>query len=166
MCYVIIGLPKQFFLKTQEEWKLNALCEVIETLKIFKAVIFCNSFDRAQKLSDSLQRLNYGVSIFDLEMNAQNREQRLNLFSSNHLRMIITTDPIKGSMFQQANWIINYDCPINHVSYLDKITKCAKQIKVINFINENDDDTKLAIENHTKSYMISMPLNMVDLFEY
>lgn len=166
VCFVVIGLPKQFFLKIQEEWKLNALCEVFETLKIFNAVIYCNSSDRAQKLSESLQRLDYGVSVFNLEMNTQNREHILNLFSFNQLRMIITTDPIKGSMFQQANWIVNYDCPINHISYLDRIAKCAKQIKVLNFINENDDDIKLAIENHNKSYMIPVPLNMVDLFEY
>jgi superfamily II DNA/RNA helicase len=122
--------------------------------------------DRARKLYDSLQRLEYAVSLFHLEMNAHEREQILDMFSSNILKMLITTDPIKGSQFQHATGIINYDLPINPICYLDRVAKCAKNIKVINFIDENDDHTKSAIETHNKNYMIQMPLNMIDLLQY
>ncbi|XP_026807159.1 ATP-dependent RNA helicase dbp5-like [Rhopalosiphum maidis] len=160
------NLPKQFYLNIQNEWKMNALCEINETLKIQRSIIFCNTLDRAQKLYDSLQRLEYAVSLFHLEMNAHEREQILDMFSSNNLKMLITTDPIKGSQFQQAAWIINYDLPINPICYLDRVAKCAKNIKVINFIDENEDHTKSAIEAHNKNYMIQMPLNMIDLLQY
>jgi len=160
------NLPKQFSLNIQSEWKMNALCEINETLKIQRSIIFCNTLDRAQKLYDSLQRLEYAVSLFHLEMNAHEREQILDMFSSNNLKMLITTDPIKGSQFQEASWIINFDLPINPICYLDRVAKCAKSIKVINFIDENDDHTKSAIETHNKSYMIQMPLNMIDLLQY
>lgn len=145
---------------------MNALCEINETLKIQRSIIFCNTLDRAQKLCESLQRLEYAVSLFHLEMNAHEREQKLDMFSSNNLKMLITTDPIKGSQFQQAAWIINYDLPINPICYLDRVGKCAENIKVINLIDENDDQTKSAIEMHNKSYMIQMPLNMIDLLQY
>ncbi|XP_025194977.1 ATP-dependent RNA helicase DRS1-like isoform X2 [Melanaphis sacchari] len=159
-------LPKQFYLNIQNEWKMNALCEISETLKIQRSVIFCNTLDRARKLCESLQRLEYAVSLFHLEMNAQEREQILNMFFSNDLKMLITTDPIKGSQFQKAAWIINYDLPINSICYLDRVVKCAENIKVINFIDENDEHTKSVIETYNKSYMIQMPLNMVDLLQY
>lgn len=145
---------------------MNALCEINETLKIKKAIIFCNTLDRAQKLCDSLQQLEYAVSLFHLEMSVLDREQKLSMFSSNDLQMLITTDPIKGSQFQQAAWIINYDLPINSFCYLNRVAKCAKNIKVINLINEKDDSAKLAIETYCDSYMIQMPLNMVDLLQY
>ncbi|CAI6364390.1 unnamed protein product [Macrosiphum euphorbiae] len=160
------NLPKQFYLNIQKEWKVNALCEINETLKIQRSIIFCNTLDRAQKLCESLQRLEYAVSLFHLEMNAHDREQKLDMFSSNNLKMLITTDPIKGSQFQQASWIINYDLPINPICYLDRVAKCAENIKVINLIDEDDDQIKLAIETHNKSYMIQMPLNMIDLLQY
>lgn len=160
------NLPKQFYLNIQKDWKINALCDINETLKIQKSIIFCNTLDRAQKLCESLQRLEYAVSLFHLEMNAHEREQKLNMFSSNNIKMLITTDPIKGSQFQQAAWIINYDLPINPICYLDRVAKCTENIKVINLIDEDDDQTKLAIETYNKSYMFQMPLNMIDLLQY
>lgn len=153
-------------MNTQEAWKMNALCEIHETLKTQKAIIFCNTLDKAQKLCESLQRLEYPVALFHLQINAREREVILEMFSSNTLRMIVTTDPIKGNQFQQAAWIINYDLPINPICYLNRVTKCTKNIKVLNLINENDDQTKLAIETHNNSFMIQMPLNMIDLLEY
>lgn len=164
---LFIGLPKQFYLNIQEEWKINALCEINETLNIQKAIIFCNTFDTAQKLCKSLQQLEYTVALLNLEMNAHERETQLNMFSSNNLRMfIVTTDPFKGSQFQHATWIINFDLPINPINYLDRIANCTENIKVINLINENDDRTKSAIETYNNSYMIQTPLNMIDLLQY
>jgi len=147
---------------------MNALCEIIETLNIQKSIIFCNTLDRAQKLCESLQGLEYAASLFHLEMNAHERDQILDMFSSNYIKMLITTDPINGSQFQQPAWIINYDLPINPICYLNRVTKCAENIKVINLIDENEseDQKKLAIEAHIKCYMIQMPLNMIDLLQY
>ncbi|XP_027837567.2 probable ATP-dependent RNA helicase DDX6 [Aphis gossypii] len=160
------NLPKQFYLNIQNEWKMNALCEINETFKMQKSIIFCNTLDRAQKLCNSLQRLEYAVSLFHLEMNAHEREQILDMFSSDNLKILITTDPIKGSQFQQAAWIVNYDMPINPICYLDRVTKCNDNIKLINFISENDELIKSTIETHNKSCMIPMPLNMIDLLNY
>lgn len=160
------NLPKQFYLNIQNEWKMNALCEINETFKMQKSIIFCNTLDRAQTLCNSLQRLEYAVSLFHLEMNAHEREQILDMFSSNNLKILITTDPIKGSQFQQAAWIVNYDMPINPICYLDRVAKCNDNIKLINFIAENDDHIKSSIETHNKLCMIPMPLNMIDLLNY
>lgn len=145
---------------------MNALCEIIETLNIQNAIVFCNTSDRAQKLCKSLQQLDYAISYFHLDINAYERENQLQMFSTKQLRMIITTDPIKGSQFQHAIWIINYDFPINLVSYLNRIDNCVENIKVLNLINENDDRMKSVIETHNKSYMIQTPLNMIDLLQY
>lgn len=153
-------------MNTQEDWKINALCEIFETLKLQKAIIFCNTVDRAQKLCESLQKLEYAVSLFHLEISAPEREQILTMFHSNNLRMLITTDPIKGNQFQNTAWIINYDFPINPICYLDRIAKSAENVKVINLINEFDDQNKSTIEAHCKSYFIQLPLNMIDLLQF
>jgi len=160
------NLPKQFYLNIQEEWKMNALCDFSETLKIQKAIIFCNTLDRAQKLCEKLERLEYAVSLFHLETSVRDRELKLEEYFADNIRILITTDPIKGSQFQQVKWIINYDLPVNHICYLDRISKCNENLKVLNLINENDSHTKTVIETFNKSYMIQMPLNMIDLLEY
>lgn len=145
---------------------MNALCEIFETLKLQKAIIFCNTADRAQKLCKRLKKMEYAVSLFNLEINASEREQKLNMFLSNNLRMLITIDPIKGSQFQNADWIINYDLPMNPICYLDRVAKSAENLKVINLINEFDDHNKSTIESHNKSYFIQLPLNMIDMLQY
>lgn len=145
---------------------MNALCEIHETFKTQRTIVFCNSLDKAKKLCTLLQRLEYAVSLFHLEMNAREREIVLEKFSSDMLRMLITTDPIKGNQLQGAAWIINYDLPINPICYLNRVTKCAENLKVLNLINENDDHTKSTIETHNNSYMIQMPLNIIDLLQY
>jgi len=110
--------------------------------------------------------MDYAVSVFNMDMNVCERKKKLYMFSSNSLKMIITADPIEGYCFKHAAWIINYDLPINHIYYINRIVKCAKNIKVLNLINENDDHIKSTIEKHIKSHMIQMPLNMMDLLQY
>lgn len=164
--FLTTGLPKQFYLKVQEEWKLNALCEINETLKMERVIIFCNTLDRAQTLFESLMKLEYSVSLFHLEMSAYDREIKLNMFSINHLQMLITTEPIKSNQFQYAAWIINYDLPSNPICYLNRIKNCTNQARVLNIINENEDNTKMIIETYNKSYMIQAPMNMLDILQF
>lgn len=166
MSFLIIGLPKQFYFAIEEDWKLTTLCEFIETLDLQRIIIFCNSFDRARKLSDSLTRLDLSVSHFHSEMNATEREVILNMFYINDLQMLVTTDPMKGMQFKNAAWIINFDLPTNPSSYLSRVGKCAKQAKVINLIDENELNTKLMIEKYNNSYMIPTPVNLIDILEY
>lgn len=160
------GLPKQFYINVQEEWKLNALCEINEVLNIQQAVIYCNTLNKAQMLCESLKHLKYAVSTYHLEMSAKERENVLASFSSNTLRMLVTTDSVKGSNFHSAAWIINYDLPLDPINYMDRIAKCAKNGKVLNLIGDNDEDTKSAIETLSKSLMIQMPLNLIDILQY
>lgn len=163
---VIVDLPKQFYLNIQEEWKMNALCEIFETLKIRKVIIFCNTLSKVENLYQSLLQLQYRVLRFHYEMTAYKRLVSLGLFSSGEVPILVTTEPIRGNQFHDAAWIINYDLPLKPTNYLNRIAKCAKHIKVLNLINENDDSTKSAIEAYNNSFMIQMPLNMVDLLQY
>lgn len=162
-----IGLPKQFYLNIPEDWKLNVLSEVYETLKMQRAIVFCNTFDRAITVYQLLQKVSYSVLLFNIEMNTYEHQKKLDMFSSDsHLQMIITTDPVEGYQFQHADWIVNYDLPVNPTFYQNRIAKCDENIRVLNFINENDIHIKSNIEKHNKTHMIKMPQNMIDVFQY
>lgn len=122
--------------------------------------------DKARQLSASLQRYKFAASLFNFEMNAREREEKLNMFSSDNLKILVTSEPIKGNQFHQAAWIINFDLPINLTCYLDRISKCSENIRVINFITETDNSTKLAIETNNKSSMIEVPSDIIDILKY
>lgn len=138
-------------------------------MKIEQVVIFCNTLDRAKTLYNSLQKIKYSVSLFHVELSESIHEQTLNMFSSNDLRIIVTTDPVKGNQFKQVTWLINYDLPITPIIYLDRITQCrenGENIKVLNLINDNDEHSKVLIETYSDSCMIQVPINLIDILQF
>lgn len=161
-----IDFPKQFYLDIQEDWKINALCEIIETLKIKRGIIFCNTMTKANSLFNYLQDLKYAVAIINMELNGSLSEKNLYHLHSNELKIIITTDPIRGSPFTQVTWLINYDFPDKASFYLNRISHCKGNIKVLNLINENDRQNKINIESSYNFQMIQVPLNMADLLQF
>ena len=53
----------QFFINVEkEEWKLETLCDLYETLTITQAVIFCNTRRKVDWLTDSMQKRDFTVS--------------------------------------------------------------------------------------------------------
>lgn len=163
---IIIDFPKQFYLNIQEDWKINALCEIIETLKIEQGIIFCNTMYKAKNLFNYLQDLKYAVTIFDMGLSGPLCEKNLYKLPSNSLKIIITTDPVGGCQFTQVAWLINYDFPNTGSCYLDRMSHCKGNIKVLNLINENDIQSKNNIESTYNFRMIQVPLNMTDLLQF
>ena len=54
---------RQFFINVEkEEWKLDTLCDLYDTLNITQAVIFCNTRKRVTWLTDQLKARDFTVS--------------------------------------------------------------------------------------------------------
>ena len=59
---MITGI-KQFYVNvTREEWKLDTLCDLYETLTITQAVIFCNTRRKVDWLTDKMHAKDFTVS--------------------------------------------------------------------------------------------------------
>lgn len=60
--YIISGI-KQFFVNVEkEDWKLETLCDLYETLTITQAVIFCNTRRKVDWLTDKMHQRDFTVS--------------------------------------------------------------------------------------------------------
>jgi superfamily II DNA/RNA helicase len=61
---------RQFYVAVdKEDWKLETLCDLYETLTITQAVIFCNARKKVDWLADQLKSRDFTVSFlvrFDL----------------------------------------------------------------------------------------------------
>ncbi len=54
---------KQFYIAIEkEEWKLDALCDLYETVTITQAVIFCNSRRKVEWLSEKMKSRKFTIS--------------------------------------------------------------------------------------------------------
>merc|ERR1712087_1080428 len=66
---------RQFYISVErEEWKLDTLCDLYETLTITQAVIFCNTRRKVGWLTEKMHQANFTVASMHGEMPQKERE--------------------------------------------------------------------------------------------
>jgi superfamily II DNA/RNA helicase len=56
------GIKQFYVLVEREEWKLDTLCDLYDTLNITQAVIFCNTRRKVDWLTDKMRQREFTVS--------------------------------------------------------------------------------------------------------
>ncbi|KAH0552623.1 Eukaryotic initiation factor 4A [Cotesia glomerata] len=159
---------KQFFIFVEkEDWKLETLCDLYDTLSITQAVIFCNTRRKVDWLTENMQNRDFTVSAIHGEMEQKERDLIMRQFRTGSSRVLITTDILaRGIDVQQVSLVINYDLPSNRENYIHRIGRggrFGRKGVAINFITEEDKRTLHDIENFYSTHIDEMPLNVADL---
>ena len=104
---------RQFYISVErEEWKLDTLCDLYETLTITQAVIFANTRRKVDWLTDKMHERDFTVSAMHGDMDQKERDVIMREFRSGSSRVLITTDLLaRGIDMQQV--LLNYDLPTN-----------------------------------------------------
>lgn len=151
---------KQFYIAVEkEEWKLDTLCDLYETITITQAVIFCNTRRKVDWLTEQMHSREFTVSAmvrrtlnvphthFELflqhgDMDQKQRELLMKEFRTGTTRVLITTDLLaRGIDVQQVSLVINYDLPTNRENYIHRIGRggrFGRKGVAINFVTTND----------------------------
>ena len=113
---------KQFYISVErEDWKLDTLCDLYETLTITQAVIFCNTRRKVDWLTEKMQGRHFTVSAMHGDMDQKGRDLIMREFRSGSSRVLITTDLLaRGIDVQQVSLVINYDLPNNRENYIHR----------------------------------------------
>merc|ERR1712059_51485 len=65
---------RQFYISVErEEWKLDTLCDLYETLTITQAVIFCNTRRKVDWLTEKMHQRDFTVSAMHGDMDQKER---------------------------------------------------------------------------------------------
>jgi translation initiation factor 4A len=110
---------KQFYISVdREEWKLDTLCDLYETLSITQAVIFCNTCRKVDWLSATMHSREFTVSSVHSAMTPQERDVSVRDFRTGSSRVIVGTELLADLLahaidIQQVSLVINYDLPTN-----------------------------------------------------
>lgn len=116
-------MPKLWlYLKVErEEWKLDTLCDLYDTLSITQAVIFCNTREKVDRLTKKMHERDFNVSALHGKMDQKERDFVLREFRSGSSRVLITTDLLaRGIDVQQVSLVINYDLPNHRENYIHR----------------------------------------------
>ena len=113
---------KQFFIAVEkEEWKLDTLIDLYNSLTITQAVIFCNSRKKVEWLANELRNAGFTVSAMHGSMPQKERDSIMEEFRAGNSRVLIATDVWgRGLDVQQVSLVINYDLPSSRELYIHR----------------------------------------------
>jgi len=159
---------RQFYISVEkEEWKLDTLCDLYETLTITQAIIYANTRRKVDWLTDQMRGRDFTVSAMHGDMDMKEREIIMKEFRSGSSRVLITTDLLaRGIDVQQVSLVINYDLPTNLENYIHRIGRSGRFGRKgvsINFLTQDDVRTLRAIEQFYNTQVEEMPMDVADL---
>ncbi|XP_068684676.1 eukaryotic initiation factor 4A-I-like [Montipora capricornis] len=161
------GIKQFFILVEKEDWKLDTLCDLYETLTITQAVIFLNTRRKVDWLTTKMQERDFTVSSMHGDMDQRERDVIMKEFRSGSSRVLITTDLLaRGIDVQQVSLVINYDLPGNRENYIHRIGRggrFGRKGVAINFVTNEDARSLKDIEQFYHTTIDEMPMNVADL---
>jgi len=161
------GIKQFFILVEKEDWKLETLCDLYETLTITQAVIFLNTRRKVDWLTHKMLEKDFTVSAMHGDMDQKERDVIMKEFRSGSSRVLITTDLLaRGIDVQQVSLVINYDLPGNRENYIHRIGRggrFGRKGVAINFVTNEDVRVLRDIEQFYNTSIEEMPMNVADL---
>jgi len=159
---------RQFYVAIEkEEWKLDTLCDLYETLTITQAIIYCNTRRKVDFLADQLQKRDFTISTMHADLDQKERDLVMREFRSGSSRVLISTDLLaRGIDVQQVSLVINYDLPQNMENYLHRIGRSGRFGRkgvAINFVTNSDVRAMKDIEKYYHTQIEEMPMDIADL---
>jgi len=159
---------KQFYIAVErEEWKLETLCDLYETLTITQAIIYCNTRRKVDWLQEEMQKRDFTVSCMHGDMDQRERDIIMREFRTGSSRVLITTDLLaRGIDVQQVSLVINFDLPTNRENYIHRIGRSGRFGRkgvAINFLTEGDVRYLRDIEQFYTTEIVEMPMDVADL---
>merc|ERR1712027_188594 len=159
---------RQFYVGIEkEEWKMETLCDLYETLTITQAIIYCNTRRKVDFIADQLTKRDFTISTMHAELDQKERDLVMREFRPGSSRVLISTDLLaRGIDVQQVSLVINYDLPTNTENYLHRIGRSGRFGRkgvAINFVTTKDVRSIKEIERYYHTQIEEMPNNIADL---
>eukprot|EP01007_Sphenomonas_quadrangularis_P001430 NODE_237_length_1762_cov_472.978400_g178_i0.p1 GENE.NODE_237_length_1762_cov_472.978400_g178_i0~~NODE_237_length_1762_cov_472.978400_g178_i0.p1 ORF type:complete len:405 (+),score=102.67 NODE_237_length_1762_cov_472.978400_g178_i0:62-1276(+) len=154
---------KQFYVAVEEQFKLETLMDLYESVSIAQSVIFCNTRRKVDWLAEEMNKKNFTVSFMHADMQKAEREQVMSTFRSGSSRVLITTDLLsRGIDVQHVSIVINFDLPTNKEIYLHRIGRSGRYGRkgvAINFVTNRDIATLKELEAFYHTQCEELPMD-------
>ena len=152
----------QFYVDVgEEQWKLDTLCDLYESLSVTQAIIYVNTRRRVEWLTEELSKQNHTVSMIHGDISQNDRENIMRNFRGGNTRILITTDLLaRGIDVQQVSLVLNYDLPKKKENYIHRIGRSGRfgrKGTSINFLVKSDYEYMKDIEQYYNTQVQELP---------
>lgn len=142
---------RQIMIRTSEQQKLNALCDCLEKMNPFMAMIFCKTRNMVMYLNEELAKLGYKCDELHGDMTQRKRERVMKTFRKADLPILISTDvAARGLDIEGVTHVFNYDVPQNVETYIHRIGRTGRAGQdgvAVTFVTNQDEYKFNHIEN-------------------
>ena len=160
------GIP-QFYVKLEDNYKIDVIKDLYSTLTIGTTIIFCNSIRTVDFVANKLIASDFSVSTIHGNMTQLERENKLKQLRVGSTRLLITTDILaRGIDVQQLSMVVNYDLPHEPETYIHRIGRCGRFGRkgvAINLVNPKDFAKVGFIESHYVTKINELPADLNQL---
>merc|ERR1711939_1280629 len=159
---------RQFYIAIEkEDWKIETLCDLYETLTITQAIIYCNTRRKVDYLAAEMAKRDFTISTMHADLDQKERDLIMREFRSGSSRVLISTDLLaRGIDVQQVSLVINYDLPQNLENYLHRIGRSGRFGRkgvAINFVTSNDWNQLKELERYYHTQIEEMPMDIAEM---
>jgi superfamily II DNA/RNA helicase len=158
---------RQFYINVDNEnYKLETMCDLFDTISVSQTVIFVNSKKRAEWLTDMMVEKDFAVTCIHGEMPQTERQETLKNFRAGSARVLIATDILaRGIDVQQVSLVVNFDLPNKIENYIHRIGRSGRFGRkgvAINFVTSTSFDLHSNIEKYYGTQVDELPLNIAE----
>jgi translation initiation factor 4A len=161
------GIKQYYVNVSKNEWKLETLCDLYEQLTITQAIIYCNTRQTVEWLSEEMNKRDFSVTAFHSELDQKQREMLMNQFRLGTTRVLISTDILgRGIDVQQVSLVFNYDIPTKSENYIHRIGRSGRFGRkgvAINFVTDDTIQDMQRIQHFYSTQINELPGDLSDL---
>jgi len=159
---------KQFYVNCErEEFKLEVLLDLYQTVTITQAIIFASSRRKVEWLAERLNEQDFACSAMHADLDHFQRQATMKEFRGGATRILISTDVLaRGIDVQQVSLVINFDLPRDKENYIHRIGRsgrCGRKGVGINLITPADVRQLRDIEVFYATEIDEMPTNVAEM---
>jgi len=151
----------QYYAYVDEKQKVLCLHTLFKRLEINQAMIFCNSANRVELLTQKITRLGFSCYYIHSGMAQQHRNKVFHDFRSGHCKNLVCTDLFtRGIDIASVNVVINFDFPRSSETYLHRIGRSGRFGHLglaINFITNRNRESLYKIEHELNTEIKPIP---------
>lgn len=166
------GIKQYYVALENDSHKIEVFQDIFESLTIQSSIVFCNSKERAERLSNSLRENGFPVSvIYGEPMTQAERQHRMRDFREGKTRVLIATNLLaRGIDVQQVSIVFNFDMPPfeDKESYIHRIGRCGRFGRkgvAISLLTPAEKDVMDQIAGHYAFHPLELPQSLEGVTE-
>lgn len=155
---VTAPLIEQFYVETGPRDRFDTLTAILDKYSPKLAVIFCNTKQRVDDVTENLRALGYNTAGIHGDMRQPKRDSVMKQFRAGIVEILVATDvAARGIDVEGVEIVVNYDLPQDPEYYVHRIGRAGRagrEGKSFSILGQRDFYILREIERYSKTRMI------------